>query len=399
MKKILSLISFILLTGVFISPEINACRYTIREIGFSDLGSVPYTACFFINSTTSPEEQEILKKLSFALLYETNVKFEIIHIKEDKNSEAMKYVNSYKLRIFPSLVFVSPEGDSHVYPLKKDGRSLTESVWMLLEQLVWSPVRRSVVDQLLQSYCVVLFVEGTDVAANAHAMKEVTGAVNDIAQHLHQMPKVVNAKPSVVVIRPGDRENEKVLLQSIGLSEEASKDPVAAVIYGRGRIPGPVLKGDQITGRIIFNLLTVVGADCECGLDHDWILGRMIPLRWESTVQTELVKFLGFDVESPVIKTEMSQIISLKPESGSPLNPLESNLLGYVEKRVEVEEKPGSASRISAYEVQQSFGQKTSVKNNIPLLTILIVTGGLLLIVSIGGVAIYVLNKKKNNDF
>ena len=170
-----------------------------------------------------------------------------------------------------------------------------------------------------------------------------------------------------------------------------------AVIYGSGRILGPVLGGTEISKRIMFNLMTVVGADCECGLDHKWILGRMIPLRWEGSIQAELIKFLGFDVESPMIKTEMSQIVSLKPENADLLNPMEENLLGYVEKRVEVEEKAGSASRISAYEVQKSFGQKTSAGINKPLLTILIVTGGLLLIVSIGGIVMYIVNKRKNN--
>jgi len=397
MKNILKLTSFLLLTGLILSPDIMACRYTIREIGFSDLGSVPYKAYFFINSTTTREDQETLKKLSFALLYETNLRFEIIHTEEDKDSEAIQYVSKYKIRVFPSLVVVSPEGESHVYPLKREIGLLTESVWLLLEQLVWSPVRRSIVDQLLQSYCVVLIVEGTDAAANAHAMKEVTEAVNDIAQTLDQMPKVVHAPPSVVVIRTTDRLNEKVLAQSLGLSETVSKNPAVAVIYGRGRVLGPVLRGGLITKRTVFNLLTVVGADCECGLDHSWILGRMIPLRWESFVQAELVKFLGFDVESPLVKTEMSQIISLKPENAELLNPMEENLLGYVEKRVEVEEKPGNISRISAYEVQKSFGKKTSVKNNMPLISIFIVIGGLFLIVSIGGVVIYLLNKRKNN--
>jgi hypothetical protein len=93
---------------------------------------------------------------------------------------------------------------------------------------------------------------------------------------------------------------------------------------------GPVLTGDDITTRKILNLLSIVGADCECGLDNSWKLGTMIPLRWDYAMQKRVAGLLGFDVENPMIKSEMSRILSVDREDAVQKkhgNPLENNIL------------------------------------------------------------------------
>ena len=183
---------------------------------------------------------------------------------------------------------------------------------------------------------------------------------------------------------------------SLGIKEEEAIEPFVAIIYGRGRIIRPVLQGEQITKKKLFNLLTIVGADCECGLDQSWILGRMIPLRWESSVQSELVKYLGFDVENPLIKAEMSQILSIKPVLDNPLNPLENNLLGYTEGTLEIDKYSQDISKISAYDIQKSFSKTTSFSDNLVFKTIIIGFAGILFIVLVIGVFLFIKHKRKN---
>ena len=183
---------------------------------------------------------------------------------------------------------------------------------------------------------------------------------------------------------------------SLGITEDNANETSVAIIYGRGRIMGPVLQGEQITERKLFNLLTVVGADCECGLDNSWILGRMIPLHWESSVQAELTQLFGFDVESPLVKAEMSQILSLKEVFKNPLNPVEDNILGYTEGKFEIEKSSQNISRISASDIQKSFSKNTSLKNNLAFKTMLAGFGGILLIVSVIGVFLFVKYKRRN---
>jgi hypothetical protein len=184
---------------------------------------------------------------------------------------------------------------------------------------------------------------------------------------------------------------------SLGITEEDANQTSVAIIYGRGRIMGPLSQGKQITERKLFNLLTVVGVDCECGLDNFWILGRMIPLQWESSVQTKLTQLLGFDVESPLVKAEMSQILSLKEVTKNHLNPMEDNILGYTEGKFEIEKSSQNISRISASDIQKSFSKNTSLKNNLALKTMLAGFGGILLFVSVIGAFLFVKYKRKNS--
>ena len=147
--------------------------------------------------------------------------------------------------------------------------------------------------------------------------------------------------------------------------------------------------------RRVFNLLTVVCADCECGLDNSWLLGRMIPLRWEGSVQAEVIQMLEFDVENPWVKAEMSQILSIKPIPDDPMNPLDNNLLGYSEGRFEVDSITQDNSKISASDIQMSFSETSSFKKSPVFRTIMMGFGGFVIIVLIVGVFLLVRFKRK----
>jgi len=385
-----------LLIGVFYTLNTSACRYTVREIGFSDIGSMPYIIYVYTKSDMPEDDISRIKKLSFALHYETNVKLEIVNIDEKKDSITLYYLDKYNIHSFPSALFVSPQGKSILCSFSYPGRSFDESVWLLLENFVSSAVRESIINHLLQSYCVVLVVEGKNVTQNQNALNEAKEAIRRISETLDQMPKVVNSPPALLVIPYEIIHDERILLMSLGIKEKEPIEPSVAIIYGRGRIIGPVLQGEQITKKILFNLLTVVGADCECGLDQSWILGRMIPLRWESSVQSELVKHLGFDVENPLIKAEMSQILSVKPVLDNPLNPLENNILEYSERTLEIDKISQDVSKISAYDIQKSFSKTSSFKDSLVFKTIIMGFGGILFIVLVIGIFLFIKHKRKN---
>ena len=348
-----------------------SCRYTIREIGYSDIGSEPHYLYIFTNSETSEKEISSIHNLSHSILNETNVKLKLFDADKEK----------YNIKSFPSGVFVFPGGGYMIFSLKQAGRSLYESVWMLLDNLVTSTCRKTIKAKLLQAYCVVLVVEGDNRQQNENVLLETKKAVREITRMLDQMPKVVDSPPAVVVLPRKDIPDERLLLTSLGITEKETGMPSVAILYGRGRIMGPVLQGDLISRDIIHNLLSIVGADCECGLDHSWILGRMIPLRWESSVQNELAKNLGFDIENPMVRSEMSQILSLKQAHVKSLDPMGSSLFGYSEGELDIAKSPEKISKIPASEVRKSFYQTEKSKNNLVFKTIILGFGGILLIV------------------
>ena len=101
-----------------------------------------------------------------------------------------------------------------------------------------------------------------------------------------------------------------MFLWSLGIDAETRTEPIFSVIYGRGRQIGQVLKGSDIEEKRLSNILRTIGLDCECGLDRSWMQGPMMPLKWDSDRQAVVANQLGFDAEDPMIKMEMSQILS-----------------------------------------------------------------------------------------
>jgi hypothetical protein len=252
---------------------------------------------------------------------------------------------------------------------------------MVLQELNDSAMRGSIRKKLAGAYCVVLFIEGNEKHQNKLILGEVKKAVSEISRTFDQMPKAVNYPPFLMVLPHKNIPDERLLLTGLGITEKMADEPVVAVLYGRGRIMGSALAGPMINRERVFNLLTVVGADCECGLDHSWILGRMIPMGWESGIQSDVAKNLGFDVENPMVKAEMVQILSLKPAPDDYLDPMGNNLLGYTEGRLHIVNGSEGGSRISATAVQRSFFQENTSKNNLVVKVLLFGFGAILLVV------------------
>ena len=176
------------LIGILYSLNIFACRYTVREIGFSDIGSIPYILYIYTKSDMPEKDNSTIKKLSFALLFETNIKPEIINIDEERDSITQYHLNKYNIHSFPSALFVSPYGESMICSLNYPGRSFDESVWLLLENLASSTIRNSITDMLLRSYCIVLMIEGKDARKNENTIHEAKEAISEITPVLDQMP-------------------------------------------------------------------------------------------------------------------------------------------------------------------------------------------------------------------
>jgi hypothetical protein len=393
MKKDKLFLSLIMIFSL-ISYGSFACRYTVREIGFSEIGSKHYHLFFLTNSHTQEEQVLTINKFSNLLLRDSNIRLELINVDEKGSSSGLEYITRHNIQTFPSVVFVAPDGESIRCPYTMAGQSLSASSWFLMETLATSTFREDLIRKLIQSYGVVLIIEGADDAETIRVKNDAREAIKKIAGSLNQMPKVVNKPPEIMVIPRSKIEDEKILLFGLGITEKNKDDTHVAILYGRGRLAGPVLTGEQINTRRICNLLTFVGADCECGIDNSWIIGEMIPLRWGPSEQAELIEQLGFDVENPFVKTEMSQIISMKPSVMNPINPLEENLLGFMETSFEIENGTDAVPRITAAEIQKSLLGK-SKRSNLVLTKTLVSLGSVFLVIVMIGLYIFLLNKRR----
>lgn len=293
---------------VFPDPA-DGCRYNVREIGFIDVGIEPYKLFVYIAQTTSRGELDDFQSTLDAACVDTNIRCEPIPAGGDANHPALRLLSVHGIDSYPAAVIVSPDGPSRRLPLHVDDQSLAEAVSSSLEAALDSPVRRRILEKAADSYGVVLLIEGLQQDRNAAAREAVSAAISYVGQQLEFLPKPIARGPEMVVLDQSSLAREEMLLWTLGFEPEDVNEPCAAVFYGRGRWIGPLFKGEMLTDENLLRVLPIIGEDCECGLDHRWLQGTMLPARWDASLQQRVAASLGFDPESPMVKMEMVSIV------------------------------------------------------------------------------------------
>lgn len=305
-----------------------ACRYTVREIGFADFGKDSYRLVLFNDGRLSAADVQMFKTISRAALLDANIDVLVVDVANDTSS-ILKYYKKYDNGLLPNAILVSPEKRAKAF-FFEESTDFMEVVWSLLEKLVISPARKKLTDNIIHSYGVVYFIEGSDNTENIKARKSMNAAVDEIRLIMMSLPKPVDTPPEIITIKFNELNTEEILLWSLGWKKEDIGKPAIALMYGRGRRMGPMLKGKNIKENVIRNMLRFIGEDCECGLDRSWMLGTMIPMRWDSKLKAAVLKQYGFDADNPLIISEMSQILSIAPNRVN--NSVNTDLLyGYAE--------------------------------------------------------------------
>jgi hypothetical protein len=291
--------------GVFCALVLHACpargcRYNVREVGFIDVGIDPYRLLVYVPETVSADEAAKLKDAWDVATADTNIRCEPVRAGEDAN-----------LPVLPSGegLLVSPDGQSRRLALGAGGPSLSEAAPAAVDAAIQSSTCRQILETAARTYGAVLLIEGPEADRNATAREVVLDAIARIGEQLEHLPKPIAQGPQMVVLDHASVAREETLLWSLGLTPEDINEPHAAVFYGRGRWLGPLFAGEVLTPANLVRVLAIIGADCECGLDHRWLQGTMLPARWDEALGQLVAENLGFDPESPMVKMEMVSII------------------------------------------------------------------------------------------
>ncbi len=382
MKKYLSTLFLLLL----ITDIGMACRFTVREIGFADFGNDSYQFVLFNDDRISVADAKLFFNISYAALLDANIAVKVIDVKEDKSSPLLKYYVKSDDGNLPNTILVSPEGrvKSFMFSGTED---FTQSVWGLLERIVTSTARDRLMESIIKSYGVVYFIEGDNSEENKRAYKLVEEAIEEIKLIMMNLPKPVHIPPAIITIKAADRPQEDVLLWSLGWDKVDNGAPAVALVYGRGRRMGPMLKAENIKKDIIRNMLRFIGEDCECGLDRSWMLGTMIPMRWDSNLQAGVVSQYGFDADNPMIISEMSQILSVAPQRVN--SSVDTDILyGYSESLLIISDSASGKKEVELPSVSEESSERFKS-------TLSIVLIGFLGILIIGGF-IFIRAKRRN---
>ncbi len=302
------------------------CRFTVRDVGFVDLGDSRYKLHVFISGQESPTAKATLERLCKAQLLDVNADVEFVDPDAETEVPAHRLLREMQIQEFPAMVLEHPDGQT----LKFGFQGVFDEVAApVVETVASSPLRNRILEQVLRRYCVVV---------NASAAQAIREAFKVIERGFDAMPKAVGDLPILLTVKAATREQERVLLWSLGIETNLQR-PAAAALFGRGRRIGPVLDGADISKDSMLGILANAGESCECDLDRSWMRGPRIPLRWDADTKQQATELLGFDPENPVVKSEISGILSKRPKGtrgAKDSTPSVAELLaGYSEAAVE----------------------------------------------------------------
>ncbi len=364
-----------------------ACRYNVRETGFVDLGIEPYYLFGYVSKDTTPEITSTFKQVSYAALMDSSIRVEVIDTDQQKDHPAMKLLDLWRIQSFPSAVLLSPDGQSLPVPVTKPGRPFKETLWSALDDILSSPKREEIVQQVSKTYGAVLLIEGADAEQNKKAKVAASGAIEKVSMQMEWMPKPIAYPPVLLTIGSESFSREKILLWSLGLDAEKVSKPYAVVLYGRARWIGPLFEGEQITETDLANVLFVIGADCECGFDYRWLQGTMLPVRWDEEMQARVAESLGFDPENPMIKMEMSRIIGRGYSSypGVPFG-YEEFVVGSVNEPEQILSAPAQNTASPVSTAAESVSGESVLAESEPVLQkpLFLIAGLAVLIIAVG---------------
>ena len=319
----------------------HACRYTVRDVGFADLGNERFTFFCFIDDQVSGAQVDRLGQTASVLFVDANVRFQLVNLTKGDHPQAKRLAE--RTPGVPAGLLLSPTGEL-AWQVNFPSAKLENPEWSFLSSVVSSPIRDVLIKKLIPAYAVILFIEGTDGAQTRRARAAVDDAIKAITPLLPEMPKPVDHPPEVVVVPAKRIAGESVLLWSLGLDAGQVPEPQAVVLMGRGRRVGQPLRGGLVTRSELQEALAVVGQDCECGLDRVWMQGEPFPLSWGRTERTAAYAALGFDPDNPQVKGEISRIISRGPNSqakgAASSSHFEQLSMGYSEELIEFNIEP-----------------------------------------------------------
>ncbi len=329
----LFLTAAILITAV--SRDAAACRYSVREVGFVDLDRGTYHLYIYHDDTVSDDTMNALRHATALRLRESCIETEFVDVATVKEHPALAFREGVSDAPLPSAVLLSPDERAREVPLAGPDGDMESAI----EALVDSPVRRQVLETIVEAYCVVLFLEGADEEANAKARAAAAASVDAMTRNMRGVEKPTDVPPVLAELARDAQPQEAWLLWSLGLEPGPQTEPGVAVLFGRGRRLGPTLLGDRIITGELTRVMGFIGASCECGLDRTWMQGTMTPLRWDRPVRERLARHLGFDPDSPLVRMEINQILAQGPAEGTGLR-FDDPFFGYREFSTAATEEP-----------------------------------------------------------
>ncbi len=300
------LIPLLCLAGLLHShalPEVLGCKYTVRDFGFIHLAGPAYELCVV---TDGPEiDQTVLDQIRSAF---------------DRSNVRVMHLDRAERGDHPAVQALSDESGTQFvlhhasrHPLILRQREQTTPVEEIAKQTLRSPLRDRFVNEALSTFAYILLVEGEDASVNRQYAAATSRAIELLRSVESELPRELIGRIQTVPLPLAEREQERVTLWALGLSELRTRDPALAVIYGRAKRAGSPLTGDPADPIAILRQLVTIGQSCECETARDWFNEPHLPHTWAADMRQKAFDILGFDPSSPMVRAEAVRILQRGP--------------------------------------------------------------------------------------
>lgn len=265
------------------------CRYTVRDIGFVDMHEPRYRLGVVQGASISGDLYEQIA----ARLKDSNIRMQPLAAEVRTSTEDLTH----------AALQLSAEG------LRSLRLPSAETVEDLVNRLVSSPLQRRLIHGSLGSFAHILLIQGKDETANESARTASKEAMVALKNLETQLPRPIGFPVRFVELSARQQAEEEIMLWSMGLPIGPSAEPAVAIYYGRAKLAGPILRGEEIKKAELLAQLALVGESCECDTSRDWFREPHAPHLWSDEQRQTAWATLGFDPESPVVKAEIGRIL------------------------------------------------------------------------------------------
>ncbi len=270
-------------------PNIFACRFTIREIGYTRLNIEKYRVVLKGDTAGYGKLVKQFRALAYGYSMNANISYTVLNEKGK----------------MPELTCLNGNDDVIVREEVVTAQDIRE----FFKKLLFSPLQKMMYSQIGNVFAFVVAFPGED---NVAVNNIIDKAFSQFQKLMPNLDKKVDENIMKIVIPQLERKEEALVMRALGIDPE-SKQSSVVVIYGRGRLADEPLKGEKITTHNLLNQLVTLGTDCECGIDLSPLLRRAIPFNWDDKMSQAVADMLDIDVENPMVLTEMSRILSKEP--------------------------------------------------------------------------------------
>lgn len=312
----------------------GACRYSVRDVAFVQLRPDSYRLVYHLPENAAGDLETEFNAVADAALAGTNVAIVSADALEDEETAGSAHGMAPAGQTLAAALLGPESAGAAPLPVELGA---TASAWKAaLASIADSPVRASMRRDLPDALCVAVFAEGPDAQTNKSALNDVRRAVERVADNMAYLEKPARRGPALLTVPWRVRSQERVLLWSL-CGGEAPEEAFVAVVFGRARRLGPVMRVPRLDPRKLARLMALAGASCECGLDRKYMQGHLLLMRWTESDYARMAESLGFATESPMVKMEISQILAHPAAAAGP-PPVTG--LGYREMALNVEDTP-----------------------------------------------------------